>query len=107
MSSIGGVPVYLDATYQDIHSGLGEIGPGCVTLDGATGARTDDDGRIRFDGQVEPGRHTLTFETGAYFGDRPHFHPEVTVAFVVDPSQEHHHVALLLGPYSYTTYRGS
>jgi len=91
-----------------LDSGEGTPAAGlAVTLDGTTDARTDHDGRIRFDAEVDPGRHTLTFETGAYFGDRPHFHPEVTVAFVVDPSQEHHHVALLLGPYSYTTYRGS
>lgn len=78
-----------------------------VTLDRTTTATTDPDGRIRFEGELPEGEHALTFATGAWFGRRPHFHPEVTVAFVVDPGREHLHVALLLGPYSYTTYRGS
>ena len=78
-----------------------------VRLDDDVEAVTDDDGRIRFDGEVAAGTHRLTFATAAYFADRPHFHPEVSVAFEVDPEREHHHVALLLGPYSYTTYRGS
>lgn len=36
VEAIGGVPVYLDATYRDRRSGLVPVGPGCVTLDGAT-----------------------------------------------------------------------
>lgn len=77
-----------------------------ATLSAAT---TDADGRIRFDLDLVAGTYRLRFATAAYFGggDRPHFYPEVSVAFEVDPSQEHYHVALLLGPYSYTTYRGS
>lgn len=34
VSAIGGVPVYLDGEYRDRASGLTEIGPGCVTLEG-------------------------------------------------------------------------
>lgn len=34
VSALGGVPIYLDTTYRDVHSGLAAIGPGCVTLDG-------------------------------------------------------------------------
>jgi 5-hydroxyisourate hydrolase len=77
-----------------------------VRLDGAEPRTTDADGRLRWEAQVPAGDHTLTFATGAWFGERPHFHPEVTVSFTVAP-EEHHHVALLLGPYSYTTYKGS
>jgi 5-hydroxyisourate hydrolase len=77
-----------------------------VSLAGGPTRDTDADGRVRWDDDVTPGHHTLTFATGAWFGERPHFHPEVTVAFAVEPGR-HHHVALLLGPYSYTTYRGS
>ena len=36
VSAVGGVPLYLDTEYRDIHSGLAPIGPGCVTLDGPT-----------------------------------------------------------------------
>jgi 5-hydroxyisourate hydrolase len=35
------------------------------------------------------------------------FHPHVAVEFEVVDGKAHHHVPLLLGPYSYTTYRGS
>ena len=34
VGAIGGVPVYLDAEYRDRASGLGNVGPGCVTLEG-------------------------------------------------------------------------
>jgi LCP family protein required for cell wall assembly len=36
VNAIGGVPIWLDTTYRDTHSGLTEVGPGCVTLDGQT-----------------------------------------------------------------------
>ncbi len=47
-------------------------------------------------------------DSGAYFAaqDLDTFYPEVVVAFDVSPG-EHHHVALLLSPFAYTTYRGS
>jgi len=69
---------------------------------------TDPDGRIRYDAELAPGDHRLTFATGAWFAaqDRATFHPEVSVAFTAVEG-EHHHVALLLSPFSYTTYRGS
>jgi 5-hydroxyisourate hydrolase len=53
--------------------------------------------------------HRATFDTGAYFAasGQEGFFPEVTLAFTVDPARGHHHVPLLLSPYSYTTYRGS
>jgi 5-hydroxyisourate hydrolase len=49
------------------------------------------------------------FDSGAYFAaaERETFYPEVTVSFAVDPDQSHYHVALLLSPFAYTTYRGS
>jgi 5-hydroxyisourate hydrolase len=76
-----------------------------VSLDGAGPVSTDADGRVRWDTELAAGDHVLTFATGAWFGERPHFHPEVVVAFTA--TEGHHHVALLLGPYSYTTYKGS
>ncbi|KAL8782692.1 MAG: hypothetical protein Q9213_005171 [Squamulea squamosa] len=50
---------------------------------------------------------SLKFDTGAYFGDDQTFFPEVEVKFFVDAKSGHYHVPLLLGPWSYTTYRGS
>ncbi|EMD70072.1 hypothetical protein COCSADRAFT_167000 [Bipolaris sorokiniana ND90Pr] len=56
-------------------------------------------------------RYALTFDTEAYFGERgiATFFPEVEVKFVVREGGkgEHYHVPVLLGPFGYTTYRGS
>jgi 5-hydroxyisourate hydrolase len=74
-----------------------------------TTATTDADGRVAFDLELGEGGHGLVFDTGAYFtaAERDTFFPEVAVTFDVDPEQSHYHVALLLSPYSYTTYKGS
>jgi 5-hydroxyisourate hydrolase len=58
------------------------------------------------DQKAEPGEWSLTFETGEYYGKGNTFWPRVTLTFYVKPG-EHYHVPLLLGPHSYTTYRGS
>jgi 5-hydroxyisourate hydrolase len=50
---------------------------------------------------------SLTFDTEAYFGKGKTFWPEVELRFAAQKDQEHYHVPLLLGPWSYTTYRGS
>lgn len=76
-------------------------------------ARTDDDGRaadLTPDGEsARPGTYRIRFEVGAYFGrsGTDAFYPHVDVVFRVDDPDEHHHVPILLGPYGYTTYRGS
>lgn len=83
-----------------------------VTLrlpDGGTRTgRTDADGRADLPGELSPGVHTLGFATGPWFAaqERETFYPEVTVSFSVSAG-EHHHVAVLLSPFAYTTYRGS
>ena len=72
-------------------------------------AHTDVDGRARFDVDLSAGDHQLTFDTGRWFAeqDRDSFYPGVTLRFTVAEGEPHYHVALLLSPYSYTTYRGS
>lgn len=51
---------------------------------------------------------SLKFDTAAYWGRSNTFFPEVEIRFFVrGPEAEHYHVPLLLGPWSYTTYRGS
>ncbi|SDF41155.1 5-hydroxyisourate hydrolase [Blastococcus fimeti] len=74
----------------------------------STALRTDEDGRARVDADLPAGEHTLRFATGPWFAaqQRATFFPAVTVAFSV-PDGEHAHVALLLSPFAYTTYRGS
>ncbi|MFD7308776.1 hydroxyisourate hydrolase [Promicromonospora sp. NPDC059942] len=76
-----------------------------VTL-GIRQAVTDDDGRIAW-GEVTPGRHVLTFAAGDWFAaqGRDTFFGQVLLDVVLGP--EHTHVALLLSPFAYTTYRGS
>lgn len=71
-------------------------------------ALTDGDGRARIPDGIRPGPHSFVFATGPWFAaqQRETFYPEVIVTFTVTEG-EHHHVALLLSPYSYTTYRGS
>ncbi|MFI2489397.1 hydroxyisourate hydrolase [Promicromonospora kroppenstedtii] len=67
---------------------------------------TDADGRIAW-GEVTPGRHVLTFAVSDWFGaqDRETFFGQVVLDVVLGP--DHTHVALLLSPFAYTTYRGS
>lgn len=76
-------------------------------------ALTDADGRVKellaAGAPKQVGTYRLEFDTGAYFESRgvAAFHPRVTVEIDVRDATAHHHVPLLLGPYSYTTYRGS
>ncbi|GAA1742203.1 hydroxyisourate hydrolase [Aeromicrobium alkaliterrae] len=82
-----------------------------VDTDGALleSATTDADGRIAWSVAPEPAVVRLQFATGPWFGaaGRDTFYPavEVTVGLSAEPA--HAHVALLLSPFAYTTYRGS
>lgn len=70
-------------------------------------SRTDNGGRVQDllpgDHHLKPGRYCLRFETSV----ASPFFPEIAVQFEVDDPGQHYHVPLLLGPYGYTTYRGS
>jgi 5-hydroxyisourate hydrolase len=72
------------------------------------GGHTDDDGRVRDLGPetLPAGVYRLIFDTDSYLGTGAFF-PEITVAFRITEPAGHHHVPVLLSPYSYTTYRGS
>ena len=62
-----------------------------------------------FEEVVDDAVWELTFQTGPYFeakGIKPFF-PAVTIQIITRSKDEHYHVPLLLGPYTYTTYRGS
>jgi len=95
-----GVPVTLEAKGE---GGWAFVGRGA----------TDADGRLRDlapSGFVlQEGAYRLTFDAGAYFAAAgvEGFYAEVVVSFVVRDAAAHYHVPLLLGPYGYTTYRGS
>lgn len=72
---------------------------------------TDDDGRASglSPTEVTAGIYRLRFDTGAYFAraGKPCLYPEVVIAFEVEKGERHYHIPLLLGPWGYTTYRGS
>jgi 5-hydroxyisourate hydrolase len=74
---------------------------------------TDADGRLRTlvpEGvQLEPGIYRLVFDTHRYFEAQQvrAFYPYVIIVFETAPGETHYHVPLLLGPFGYTTYRGS
>jgi 5-hydroxyisourate hydrolase len=72
-------------------------------------ASTDADGRIADFGvgPLPAGVYRLVFETDIYLGLGTAFFPEVAVSFRADGERAGYHVPLLLGPYSYSTYRGS
>jgi 5-hydroxyisourate hydrolase len=82
-----------------------------VTLTAADGsvvasAATDDDGRVAaLAGDLSAGVYRLAFAVEDYLGET--FYPEVVITFRIRNGAEHHHVPLLLSPYSYSTYRGS
>ncbi|MFP5021673.1 hydroxyisourate hydrolase [Pseudonocardia phyllosphaerae] len=76
-------------------------GPTSTVLASGT---TDDDGRWRApeSAALTAGvLHRITFETPS------DFFPEVSIAFRPQRTDRHHHVPLLLSPYSYSTYLGS
>jgi 5-hydroxyisourate hydrolase len=58
---------------------------------------------------LEAGTYRLTFLTGDYFRSLgvAGLYPEVVLSFLVRDPDEHYHIPLLLGPHTYTTYRGS
>jgi 5-hydroxyisourate hydrolase len=80
-----------------------------ATADGTflSAATTDPDGRIAWPSDVDEGTYGLTFATGEWFeaAGRTTFFPVVSLTVALDG--EHVHVALLLSPFSYTSYKGS
>jgi 5-hydroxyisourate hydrolase len=71
---------------------------------------TDADGRCRLTQEAtSAGALRLVFGAGEWFAaqGRETFWPEVVLTFTVREPAEHHHVPLLLSPFSYSTYRGS
>ncbi len=73
---------------------------------------TDADGRVTSftnASSLAPGVYRLVFDTGNYFeraGSKT-FYPQVIIVFETVAGESHYHVPLLLGPFGYTTYRGS
>lgn len=75
--------------------------------------KTDSDGRVKDLCKDLPnlsaGTYKIHFDTQQYFsatGDTL-FYPYAEVVFIIDKSDQHYHIPLLLSPFSYSTYRGS
>lgn len=73
---------------------------------------TDADGRcsqLLAPGTLAAGTYRLRFDLDPYFAldGRRSFYPHVEIVFVVERTDEHYHVPLLLSPFGYSTYRGS
>ncbi len=66
------------------------------------------DGRIArlLEGDLVPGWYQLVFDLTSYYGSQLHFFTRATLDIAVSESI-HHHVPVLVSPYSITTYRGS
>jgi 5-hydroxyisourate hydrolase len=71
-------------------------------------AKTGADGRVADLGPAAmvAGVYRLRFDTGSFHRGAG-FYPEVAIAFHLTEGGQHYHVPLLLGPWGYTTYRGS
>ncbi|WP_225207554.1 hydroxyisourate hydrolase [Novosphingobium huizhouense] len=73
---------------------------------------TNADGRCPGMPELPPGRYALTFEVAVYFAGAgvtlpdPPFLDDVRIAFGMAEAG-HYHVALLVSPFAYSTYRGS
>lgn len=72
-------------------------------------ATTDADGRIAWSAAPDAGTVRLQLATGPWFAaaERDTFYPSVELTVAVTAVPAHTHVALLLSPFAYTTYRGS
>lgn len=86
---------------------------------------TDDDGRVKEWGDAAEGTSLTTvmerynqgdkipwsirFEIGPWYEEKgiESFWPEVEIKFYVKKGERHYHVPCLVGPWTYTTYRGS
>ncbi|GAC1653856.1 MAG: hydroxyisourate hydrolase [Candidatus Dormibacteraceae bacterium] len=91
-----GVPVTLLR-----REGAGATGPDDLGEPGA-------DGRIDnlCPGELTAGWYQLVFDLTAYYGSQRHFFTRVTLDVAVT-ELHHHHVPLLVSPFSCTSYRGS
>jgi 5-hydroxyisourate hydrolase len=122
-TSVGRPAADIPVTLTLHNATASESGNGEVKFEG----RTNGDGRVTswtpatpfssatleeiYQQQDQDQKYSLTFDTEGYFGKRDikTFFPEVEVKFVVrkESKSEHYHVPVLLGPFGYTTYRGS
>jgi 5-hydroxyisourate hydrolase len=70
---------------------------------------TDADGRVGdlTDEPLEPGKYNLVFDVGRYFGSREHLFSSIALEVELGDPVRHHHIPLLISPFSATSYRGT
>lgn len=82
-------------------------------VSGATNADGRTDAPLLAGEAFATGAYELDFFTADYFRARgatlatPPFLDRITLRFAIDAAGGHHHVPLLVSPWSYSTYRGS
>ena len=69
---------------------------------------TGEDGRIAnlLAAELQPGWYQIVFDLASYYGSQQHFFSRVTLDLAVAEAR-HHHVPLLVSPFSCASYRGS
>src|SRR5215831_12229124 len=91
-----GIPVHLEL--QSFGEEWKEVGNGVTDADGRLPALVPPGANL------VAGVYRLIFDVETYNSG---FYPRIVVEFRVNDPSEHYHVPLLLGPFGYTTYRGS
>ena len=104
------MPTYVGAQVIDMESNQPAVGIDVALRlpDGSTKkGKADADGRVRVDADLTGGGYTFTLETGTWFAaqSRPTCYPSVSITVDVGKDEDFL-VTVLLGPYSYTTFRG-
>ena len=74
--------------------------------------RTDEEGQLEIllpkNVRLQPGTYRVaSISQPASPLNTVSFYPEVAITFILRDVAQHHHIPLLLGPFGYTTYRGS
>jgi 5-hydroxyisourate hydrolase len=106
LDMVGGVPA------KDVPLTLEQL-DGSGQWRSIASAHTDNNGRctqlVPDDETLASGIYRLTFNTESYFAAQAiqGLYPVVEVTFHVRDSRPHYHIALLLSPNGYTTYRGA
>ena len=87
-----------------LHLGSGRPAAGLrVTLEpGGRAGVTDAEGRLRFEGELEPGTYRLHFQ----LEDASALYRSVTLEVRLDEARQYH-LPLLVSPYGVTAYRGT
>jgi 2-oxo-4-hydroxy-4-carboxy-5-ureidoimidazoline decarboxylase len=116
---------HLSTHVLDTHSGtpaagialelveLSDLGMSRVVTRGITNSDGRTDAPLIGDRPVPIGRYELTFSVAKYFAGRqvplsdPPFLDLIPLRFSISEPEGHHHVPLLVTPWSYATYRGS